>query len=540
MTDYILTVSVSIAGGIAAITSAYPALVPHTISLGVLAVALLAVLNLRGVRESGVALSVPTYVFIAMMLLLIGSGFVRLLFGHASAPTPELLRVDALSARQGGSPLAGLALAFLLLRAFAEGCVAMTGTEAISNGVGAFRTPWSRNAAATLTWMAAILATFFLGTSWLAQHYGVMPTTPRPSCRSSDVMFSAAVRCTSCCSTRRLRSSCSPQTHRSLTSRVSSLLARDDYMPRQLAARGDRLAFSNGIVTLAILASVLLIVFRGDTAALIPLYAIGVFVCFTLSQLGMVVRWRKLRTPGWRWRAALNGLGAVATGLVAVVQVVTKFLHGAWIVVLIIPIIIWLLRATHRHYEQYTEELKLDGRSRFIPLHHTVVVPVSGVHKAVSHALLYASAISDDIRAVHVSIDDEQTARLRQAWDEWDTGIELVILRSPYRSVMRPLVNYVERVRKTDPGELVTLVLPEIVPHRWWEHLLHNKTALFIRTAFLFKPNVVVTTVPFHLGRALRVRDIYHRDEELDQLTGSPTAERPAASPAPEPEVVRR
>ena len=339
LTDYLLTVAVSIASGVAAITSAYPALKPHTVLLCVLAILLLMVVNLRGVRESGVLFSLPTYAFIAVMLALLGTGLVRLWTGHELAPVLGAPLVDPVSSAQHANAIPiGFALAFLLMRGFAEGCAAMTGTEAISNGITAFRQPAQRNAAATLGWMVTLLAIFFLGVSYLAQHYAIMPSASQtvlsqlgrhvfggglPYLFLQYATFAVLVL--------------AANTAFADFPRLASILANERYMPTQLAARGDRLAFSNGIVLLALFAMVLIWAFAGDANALVPLYAVGVFVCFTLSQAGMVVHWWKTRDPGWRWKAALNGLGAVATGLVSIIQVATKFVHGASIIVLIIP-----------------------------------------------------------------------------------------------------------------------------------------------------------------------------------------------------------
>src|SRR4051812_27283557 len=383
LTDYILTVSVSISSGVAAITSAYPNLVPHTVTLCVAAVFLLMVVNLRGVRESGIAFSVPTYVFIAMMLLLIGTGLLRLFQGDVASA------VVAPSAHPPMGPV-GFALTFLILRAFAEGCVAMTGTEAISNGVGAFKAPSSRNAAITLGWMAAILAAFFLGTSVLARHYGIMPSANETvlSQLGRRVFGSGAAYYALQYSTFAILVLAANTAFADFP-RLASILARDGYMPRQFTARGDRLAFSNGIITLGFVALLLVVMFRGDTARLVPLYALGVFVCFTLSQAGMVVHWLRSHEAGWRWRAALNGLGAAATALVAIVQVVTKFTAGGWIVVVIIPVLIYLLRRIHRHYEHFAEEVRYTGQSPLMFLHQTVVVPVNGITKPTAGALVY-------------------------------------------------------------------------------------------------------------------------------------------------------
>jgi amino acid transporter len=520
LTDYIMTVAVSIAGGIAAITSAYHSLIPHTVLLCLLSIALLAIVNLRGVRESGAAFSVPTYVFVLMMVMLIGYGMYLAFFATGPAKASGVVKVDPVSLQQhglGGTP-AALALGWLLIRGFAEGCAAMTGTEAISNGIMAFKQPAQKNAAVTLGWMVAILAAFFLGTSLLARHYGVMPTTTDTvlSQLASHIFGRGAVYYVFQYSTFAILVLAANTAFADFP-RLSGILANDGYMPRQLAARGDRLAFSNGIIALGLIAALIVWVFRGQTNALIPLYAVGVFVCFTLSQAGMVVHWLRTREPGWRWKAALNGVGALATGIVSILQVATKFLEGAWIVVLIIPLIILLLRKIHRHYTQFASEIEFRGQSPMIPLHHTVVVPVNGITKATAGALVYASAISDEVVAAYIEVDQRITEKLKADWEEWDIGIPLVVIPSPYRSVLRPLVEYVEGLRMVLPGELVTVVVPEVVPKKWWEHLLHNKTAFYIRTAFLFKPNVVVTTVPFLLGHAYRLRDLIEHDDQVDE-----------------------
>jgi amino acid transporter len=520
LTDYIMTVAVSIAGGIAAITSAYHSLIPHTVLLCVVSIAVLAMVNLRGVRESGAAFSVPTYVFVLMMVALIAYGGYRALFGGEAAVASGIIKVDPVSLQQHGlvGAPATLALGWLLIRGFAEGCAAMTGTEAISNGVMAFKQPAQKNAAATLGWMVAILAAFFLGTSFLARHYGVMPTTTDTvlSQLASHIFGRGAFYYVFQYSTFAILVLAANTAFADFP-RLSGILANDGYMPRQLAARGDRLAFSNGIIALGLIAGAIVWLFGGQTNALIPLYAVGVFICFTLSQAGMVVHWLRTRQPGWRWKAALNGIGALATGIVSILQVATKFIEGAWIVVLIIPLIIVLLRKIHRHYDQFASEIEFRGQSPITPLHHSVVVPVNGITKATAGALVYASAISDEVVAVYIEVDQRVTEKMKADWDEWDIGIPLVVIPSPYRSVLRPLVEYVENLRMLMPGELVTVVVPEIVPKKWWEHLLHNKTALYIRTAFLFKPNVVVTTVPFLLGHAYRLRDLLEHDDQVDE-----------------------
>jgi amino acid transporter len=525
LTDYILTVAVSIAGGVAAITSAYPTLKPHTVLLCALSILVLATVNLRGVRESGVAFSVPTYVFILMMLALLGTGAYRYWTGHELAVLGAPLKLDSATLREpdeGLSPLSSLALLYLLMRGFAEGCAAMTGTEAISNGVMAFRAPAQRNAATTLGWMVAILATFFLGVSFLAEHYQVMPTTQQTvlSILGHHVFGGGVLYYALQYSTFAVLVLAANTAFADFP-RLAGILAHDGYMPRQLAARGDRLAFSNGIIALAAVALLLAWLFGGDTNALVPLYAIGVFVCFTLSQAGMVMHWRATRTEGWRWKATLNGVGAVATGVVSLIQVVTKFTMGGWIVVAIIPLIIILLRKIHAHYAAFAEEIRFLGQSPITPLHHTVIVPVNGITKATAGALVYATTISDEVIAVYVEVNGAGTTQMRAEWEAWDIGIPLEVIPSPYRSVLRPLVDYVDNLRMVMPGELVTIVVPEVVPRRWWEHLLHNKTALYIRTAFLFRPNVVVTAVPYLVGHAYRLRDWMEHDDYADERGSS-------------------
>jgi amino acid transporter len=500
LTDYILTVAVSVSSGVAAMTSAYPNLVPHTVSIGIAAIFLLMVVNLRGVKEAGAAFSLPTYAFILMMLALIGVGLWKVKSGGPLLAIVAPLDVDPTSAKHGLNPT-GYAMLFLLMRGFAEGCSAMTGTEAISNGVQAFRAPSQKNAAITLAWMVAILATFFMGVSYLAHAFGVMPTTTETVLSQlGHHVFGGGVAYFALQYSTFAILVLAANTAFADFPRLAGILAADKYMPSQLAARGDRLAFSNGIIALALVAAVLVWLFNGDTNALVPLYAVGVFVCFTLSQAGMVVHWWKSHDSGWRWRMVLNGVGAIATAIVSVIQVATKFREGAWIVVLIIPLLILLLQSINAHYRRFSIDLAFRGRSPILPHEHTVLVPVSSVNKATAAALVYATTLSGNVRPVHIEIDPEATPRIEREWDRWDIGYELEIITSPFRSVIKPIVALVTQIQTERPGALVTVVTPEIVPRHWWEHLLHNKTALYIRTALLFQPNVVVVAVPYLVG----------------------------------------
>ena len=500
LTDYILTVAVSVSSGVAAITSAYPALVPHTVAIGVGAILVLMFVNLRGVRESGIAFSVPTYAFIVMMLALIGIGLWKISNGVTPAATLGAINVDPTTAKHGAFP-AGYGLLFLLMRGFAEGCAAMTGTEAISNGVQAFRAPTQRNAAVTLSWMVAILATFFLGVSFMAHRFAVMPTTAETVLSQlGHHIFGSGIAYYALQYSTFAILVLAANTAFADFPRLAGILANDKYMPSQLAARGDRLAFSNGIISLALVAILLVWLFNGDTNSLIPLYAIGVFVCFTLSQAGMVMHWLRTKEEGWRWRAALNGVGAVATGGRLGDPDRDEVRRGRVGRALIIPLFILLLQSIHTHYRRFAIDIAFRGRSPILPHAHTVVVPISAVNKATAAALVYATSLSRNVHAIHIEVDSKATPKLEREWDRWDIGYELEILSSPYRSVVRPLVDYVTQIQRETPGALVTVVTPELVPRHWWEHLLHNKTALYIRTAFLFKPNVVVVAVPYLVG----------------------------------------
>jgi amino acid transporter len=491
--DYVLTVAVSIAAGVAAITSAFPDWHLNRVELTLVFVGLLMLGNLRGIRESGRIFAMPTYFFILTILGLVGFGAWQVINGgvrplaHAE-PAAAVLPPPAL---------------FLLLTAFANGCTAMTGVEAVSNGVPAFRPPESKNAASTMLMMAVLSITMFLGITLLSQAYHVVPTEhetvvsqlARAVFGERGGAYYAVQAATMAILVL------AANTAYADFPRLASILARDGYVPRQFMNQGDRLAFSNGIVGLSIFAGVLLVIFGGDTHALIPLYMIGVFVSFTLSQAGMVVRWRRLGGPGWLASALVNGLGAVVTGIVLVVVAVTKAHEGAWIILLLIPINVVLFRVTRKHYRGVAEQLSLSGWNSRGTRRNTVLIPISGIQRAVVEALDYAKTLSGDVRAVYVNIDPVETDRLRELWQRWGEGLPLVVLDSPYRSLMEPLLEYIEQMYREHPDEYVTIVLPEFVPARWWHHLFHNQRALLIKGALLFKPNTVVTSVPFHLHR---------------------------------------
>jgi amino acid transporter len=491
--DYILTVAVSIAAGVAAITSAFPQWHINRVEMTLGFVFILMVGNLRGIRESGRIFAAPTYFFVATILTLIAVGAWRYVTGQV---TPV---VAAAPVASNGSPLT----LFLLLTAFSNGCTAMTGVEAVSNGVPAFRPPEAKNAAATMLMMVVLSITMFLGITLLAHAYAITPSEQETvvSQLARGVFGSRGIAYYAVQAGTMLILVLAANTAYADFPRLASILARDRYVPRQFMNQGDRLAFSNGIVGLSVLAGLLLVVFGGDTHALIPLYMIGVFVSFTLSQAGMVVHWRRLRGPGWRTSAAINGVGAAVTGIVLLVVATTKALEGAWIIMLLIPLNVLFFRMTRRHYNGVAAQLSLKGWTSSGPRRNTVLVPIGGVHRSVVEALDYAKTLSTDVRAVYVDVDAIATQHVRTDWDKWGNGVPLVVLDSPYRSLMEPLLEYLGRVAAECPSGYITVVLPEFVPARWWHHLFHNQRALLIKGALLFKPRTVVTSVPFHLSR---------------------------------------
>ncbi len=521
LVDYILTVSVSVAAGVEAITSAtegtsFAGLHNHRVLLCLFFIAFITVANLRGVREAGALFAAPSYAFIVSFLFLIFYGLIRFYL----SPSLSVVAHDAdLKIAEGYHPQP-LHL-FLLLGAFANGCAALTGIEAISNGVQAFKQPESKNAATTLSWMAALLIVMFLGASVLSYFFHVHP-------REHETVISQIARVVFTGpmgwfyyvvqATTAAILILAANTSFAGFPRLASLLARDRYLPRQLANLGDRLVFSNGVILLAAFSGLLVWAFRGDTSRLIPLYAVGVFMSFTLSQAGMVVHWWREgkaiqaaressarvasieRKSHWRKSLVVNGLGAIATCVVLIIFIATKFVHGAWVVVALIPLLVLMFLKIHRHYVDVARQLSTEGLAPLRPLDHEVIVPISGIHRGVIAALEYAKSIAPHhVTAVYVNLDDEATRRLREKWDQWGSGVNLVVVASPYRSLARPLFNYVDRVRRVSPNILITIVLPEFVPAKWWQNLLHNQNTLFLKGALLFKKGVVVANVPYHL-----------------------------------------
>jgi len=487
--DYTLTVAVSVSAGVAALTSAVPALFPYRVVLCVIAIGLIAVGNLRGVRESGRLFALPSYLFIGGFVALIAVGFVR----YALHGPPVAVATEATE------PLAALT-AFLVLRAFASGAVALTGIEAVADGVTAFKPPEVKNARAVLAILGAIMVTLFVGTTILADLYDVIPKDEETVVSQlAWQIFGGGLPYYYLQVVSMLILILAANTAFADFPRLAFFMARDGYLPRQFGNRGDRLVFSNGVVILGLIAIVLVAVFRGSTHALIPLYAVGVFTSFTLSQASMVRRWVRTRPPGWWWRVAINGTGAVTTGTVLLVVAATKFVDGAWIVIVLIGLFMLMFLAIKSHYADVAGQLSLEDYEGPPPMSHTVLVLVGDLHRGVVEALQYARTLSPDAKAVYVELDPERTRRLEEKWVKHGLGVPLIVLTSPYRSLLGPLLDYIDHLRAHEERHMVTMVLPEFIPARWWQHLLHNQTALLIKGALLFRRNVVVTDVPYHL-----------------------------------------
>ena len=499
LTDYMLTVAVSVSAGVAAIVSAVPGLQEHRVGLGLSLIALITLANLRGLKESGTAFAAPTYLYILSLGAMILWGLYRSFSGSLD-PLP-VREEDLAEFTPAAGAFAGVTV-FALMRAFSSGAVALTGVEAISIAVPAFRRPVSRNAANTLVAMVAILGTFFFGISLLAQRL-------RPTLSEHETILSIlgdAVFGRGSPGYILLQASTAAililaaNTAYTAFPTMCSIIARDGYLPRQLFNRGDRLVFSNGILVLALSASGLLVAFGGITTALIPLYAVGVFTSFTLSQTGMVRYHLRERTPGWQLRAVANGAGAATTGVVLGVVLISKFTIGAWIPVVVIPALILLFKGVHRHYARVRERLAIPPDWRPPRMNHTVVVLVGGVHRGVLEALAYARSLAPNhlVPVTVVSDEDEQEA-IEKAWAKYDIHEALDIVYSPYRELSRPILRFLDDIDARWDNDVVTVLIPEVVVKRWWEQLLHNQTALFLKGRLLFRKGVVVTSVPYHL-----------------------------------------
>ncbi len=500
---YVVTVAVSIAAGVAALVSAVPEFQGHRVALGLGFILLVTLLNLRGIRESGSIFAVPTYLFLVGIFALLAVGILRAANEGFDAREPVAPAGEALTGVTGSLGL------FLILRAFSSGCAALTGVEAISDGVPAFQPPEWKNARATLTWMIAILAVMFSGITFLAYQFGVVPLdAANPGgyetvvSQIARVVFGGENLAYYYIQFATLAILIlAANTAYSDFPRLAFFLARDRYLPRQFTFRGDRLAFTTGIVTLGILSGTMLAGFGAETSRMIPLYAVGVFTAFTLSQSGMISRWIRLKETGWQRGLAINVVGATATGIVTLVVGVSNFRKGAWVVIALIPVLILGMRAIQRHYRTAAGELAAQTPLDPSEIQHTVIVPVAGVNRVARQTLAYARSISDNVSAVHITDDEAEIEAMRQAWTALGTDVPLVIIESPYRSLVGPLLHYIDEIDKQRPDDTITVILPEYIARHWWEQLLHNQTALRIKAALLFRPGTVVTSVPYHLER---------------------------------------
>ncbi|HLP30327.1 MAG TPA: APC family permease [Geothrix sp.] len=505
LVDYVLTVAVSVSAGVTAITSAFPALDAHRVFLGVAVIAFVGLMNLRGVKESGAVFALPTYGFVVSMFAIIGLGFWRYFTGSMQAAVHHEIAPP---------PFPGWIAIWVFMKAYAAGCTALTGVEAISNGVSAFREPTSRNASNTMVSMVLMLGAMFLGITWLANHMGVTYTGGAESLLSMlsrrilgdgpglpHVAYLAVQTFTM------LILLLAANTAYADFPRLGAMMARDGFLPRQFASQGDRLVFSNGIFILSFLSALLVWIFNAKEHHLLPLYALGVFLGFTLSQTGMVRHWLKERGRHWGLKAVINGTGAITTLVVMIVITTTKFTHGAWVVVLVLPIMVFGFYNIHRHYIR-VKSILAGSRADFIsPRKNRVVVLVSGIHSGVVQALNYAKVIADhgEVEALTVDFPDENgrdsaaLERLRSDWPRYCEGIPLRSLRSPYRKIVEPIVDELDRMRRVEPEYTITVILPEFVTGHWWANILHNQTAWRIKGTLLMKPKTVVISIPYHL-----------------------------------------
>jgi len=495
--DYTLTVAVSISSASEQIASAFPELHAWKVLIGVVAIALVTLGNLRGLRESGNIFALPTYLFIGSALLMIGMGVFRIVIEGQPAVATAIEDV--------GGTLEAVGL-LLVLRAFASGSVALTGTEAIATGVPAFKPPEPRNAATTLVVMAGMLGILFVGITFLASHFGVLPNDEQTVVAqvAARIYGAGSVAFYLFTAFTALLLFLAANTAFAAFPRLGAVLAEDGFFPRQFAYRGDRLAFTTGIVLLGIVAALLVVLFGADTHALIPLYAVGVFIDFTISQSGMVRHWLSTRERGWQYRLALNASGAILTGIVAIVVTTVKA-PTSLVIILLIPIIAGLMLFIRREYDTVSRELAMRPEQVIGPPHRRerVVIPVPGLSRAVVQAVNFGRSLSDDVRAVHVSADPIEAATLRGAWERQLPGVPLVIVESPYRSLVLPFLAYLDVMMPAEPDLITLIVLPEYVPRHWWDKILYNQTTNRLRRALIGRPDTVVATVPYRREEGL-------------------------------------
>jgi amino acid transporter len=510
LTDYILLAAVTVASGVAQIVSAFPDLFPFRVWLSIGLLGLIAIANLRGIKESGNTFALPTYFFLTMTTLTVVLGFIRYLSGTLGVvidpPPLETVHTEPITL-------------FLLLRAFSNGTTALTGVEVIANGVKSFQEPRTQNAMATMIWMSTILGVLFLGIVYLLGIIGAVPSEAetvisqlaRTVFGNRGLLYLGTIAATT------IILILATNTAFAGFPALSAIIAEDGYLPRQLTFRGSRLVYSRGILSLTAIASLLIVLFNASVTALIPLWAVGVFLSFTLSQAGMSRHWWNNRRPaekqltekerlhpydsGWRWKLGINGLGAFVTAIVTLIFAITKFADGAWIIVLLLPTIVLGFYAVHRHYVSLARDLSLEHYGQPPPSkRHRVIMPVSAIHQGTLEALDYALSLSRDVTVVHISIDPTQTEKLQHKWSWWGKGVRLVVIESPYRTFLEPFLEYVnELCAILQPNERLTIIVPQFVPRHWWHNALHTQTAFWLRFMLLNKKGVVITEVPYQV-----------------------------------------
>ncbi|MEH7437984.1 APC family permease [Neobacillus drentensis] len=494
LVDYILTVAVSVSAGTDAITSAFPALHTHTVLIACVLVVLITILNLRGLTESASILAYPVYLFVVALFILIGVGIYKIMTGDVS-PTAQHAAI--------GAPVQGITL-FLLLRAFASGCSALTGVEAISNAIPNFKDPAPKNAAKTLVLMGTLLAILFSGITFLAYYYGISP-------KHDETVVSQIAKETFgrnylyffVQGTTALILVLAANTGYSAFPLLAFSMAKDKYMPRMFTIRGDRLGYSNGIVSLGIASILLIIAFQGKTESLIPLYAVGVFIPFTLSQTGMILKWLREKPSGWLAKLTSNLIGALITLTVLIIFFVTK-LNQVWFVIIFLPLIVIGFLRIKNHYEAVGEQLRIQpGDCDYNISGNVIIVPVAGITKVVANSINYAKSITDQIFAVYISFDREDEKRFEEKWQQWQPDVRLVTLQSHYRSVLQPLSKFIDTVehKASENNYRVTVLIPQFITKKSWHNILHNQSSLLIRTYLIFKKRVIVATLPFHFKK---------------------------------------
>lgn len=489
--DYVLTVSVSVAAGVAAITSVLPILNESKVLLSLLAVFIVMVGNLRGVKESGYLFAPPTYAFVILIMVLIGKGAFMMFTGdqtYAYVPGEIQVTIEGLSW-------------LVLLRAFSSGCTALTGIEAVSNGVKAFKVPESKNASKVLIRLGIILSIMFLGVSFIAWHFHILPKADETVLSQlARILFGDGIMYllvqAATCAILLLAANTSYNDF----PRLCSLIAKDRYLPRQLQHLGDRLVFSNAIFLLTIMSCLLLILFQASTHALIPLYAVGVFLSFTLSQSGMVVHHYRKKKNNWLPHLLVSLTGAIFTGIVLFVILIAKFTHGAWIICVAIPVIVYWFKEIYEHYQSVQKDLQLNERVEFKPIKNRVIIPVSNIHKGVVEALIYAYTLSNDVQSVSIVHDADQERMIREKWDSIVPGLPLIVIKNQFRSVVTPLLDYIKHEQRRNPQDIITVVIPSFIPAKWWHNLLHNQSSAVLQLALRNKKNVIVTHVHVHLN----------------------------------------